>query len=100
MDIAEAYLEIMQRAWSEKPDHRPTFDEMNEHLKLMTMGKYVLNYLPFSSSHHRKTNIVDHMFKMMETYSTELEEQVSARTAELESEKRKKEYLIARLLPP
>ncbi|VDN09166.1 unnamed protein product [Dibothriocephalus latus] len=39
------------------------------------------------------------MFRMMEKYSTDLEEQVSARTAELESEKRKKEYLIARLLP-
>uniref|UniRef100_A0A183SPW2 Guanylate cyclase n=1 Tax=Schistocephalus solidus TaxID=70667 RepID=A0A183SPW2_SCHSO len=85
-DIPPAYLEIMQRAWSEKPDHRPTFDEMNEHLKLMTIGK--------------KTNIVDHMFKMMEKYSTDLEEQVSERTAELESEKRKKESLIARLLPP
>nr|VZH99409.1 unnamed protein product [Spirometra erinaceieuropaei] len=85
-DIPPAYLEIMQRAWSEKPDHRPTFDEMNEHLKLMTIGK--------------KTNIVDHMFKMMEKYSTDLEDQVNARTAELESEKRKKEYLIARLLPP
>ncbi|VDK88388.1 unnamed protein product [Dibothriocephalus latus] len=77
---------MMQRAWSEKPDHRPTFDEMNEHLKLMTLGK--------------KTNIVDHMFKMMEKYSTDLEEQVSARMAEFESEKKKKEFLIARLLPP
>ncbi|VDM05208.1 unnamed protein product [Schistocephalus solidus] len=38
-DIPPAYLEIMQRAWSEKPDHRPTFDEMNEHLKLMDHRK-------------------------------------------------------------
>nr|VZH99418.1 unnamed protein product [Spirometra erinaceieuropaei] len=83
VDIPPAYLEIMQRAWSEKPDRRPTFDEMNEHLKLMTLGK--------------KANIVDHMFKMMEKYSTDLEEQVSARTAEFESEKRKKEVVAESL---
>ncbi len=40
------------------------------------------------------------MFKMMEKYSTRLEEQVTQRMAELEAEKRRKEILIQRMLPP
>ena len=43
---------------------------------------------------------MEHMFKMMEEYSSRLEEEVKARTDELEKEKRKKEILICRLLPP
>ena len=48
----------------------------------------------------RKTNIVEHMFKMMEDYSCQLEEQVKTRTQELEIEKRKKDLLIQCMLPP
>lgn len=44
-------------------------------------------------------NIVDHMFKMMEKYSADLEEQVRERTEELEIEQKKTEQLIARMLP-
>ena len=44
-------------------------------------------------------NIVDHMFKMMEKYSADLEEQVRVRTDELETEQKKTELLIARMLP-
>ncbi len=44
-------------------------------------------------------NIVDHMFKMMEKYSADLEDQVRERTAELETEKKKTEILIAKMLP-
>ncbi|EUB57711.1 Guanylyl cyclase GC-E [Echinococcus granulosus] len=40
------------------------------------------------------------MFKMMENYSSRLEDQVRTRTEELEKEKRKKEILICRMLPP
>lgn len=39
------------------------------------------------------------MFKMMEKYSADLEEQVKGRTDELEMEKKKTELLIARMLP-
>ncbi len=48
----------------------------------------------------RKTNIVEHMFKMMEKHSSRLEEKVKIRMNELENEKRKKEVLINRMLPP
>ncbi|VDK26967.1 unnamed protein product [Taenia asiatica] len=80
------YRDIIQRAWSDNPRMRPTFKELNEEIQRLTNGK--------------KTNIVEHMFKMMEDYSSRLEEEVKARTDELEKEKRKKELLICRLLPP
>lgn len=40
------------------------------------------------------------MFKMMDEYSTQLEAQVQARMEDLENEKKKKELLISRMLPP
>lgn len=40
------------------------------------------------------------MFKIMEKYSADLEDQVRERTEELETEKKKTELLIARMLPP
>lgn len=57
------------------------------------------DFLTFLDS-TRKTNIVEHMFKMMEEYSCRLEEEVKARTEELETEKRKNDRLIQRMLPP
>lgn len=47
----------------------------------------------------RKTNIVDTMFKMLEKYSTDLEEIVRERTVALEEEKKKTENLLTQMLP-
>ncbi|KAL5104400.1 Atrial natriuretic peptide receptor 1 [Taenia crassiceps] len=84
--IPPTYRDIVERAWSDNPELRPTFKELNEEIQRMTSGK--------------KTNIVEHMFKMMENYSSRLEEEVKTRMNDLEKEKRKKELLICRLLPP
>nr|CAH8838712.1 unnamed protein product [Trichobilharzia regenti] len=81
-----AYIEFMKRAWAESPVMRPTFEEIYQQFRLLNQG--------------RKINIVDHMFKMMEKYSADLEDQVRVRTEELETEKKKTELLIARMLPP
>ncbi|CAH8494719.1 unnamed protein product [Heterobilharzia americana] len=81
-----AYIEFMKRAWAESPVMRPTFEEIYQQLRQLNQG--------------RKINIVDHMFKMMEKYSADLEDQVRVRTEELETEKKKTELLIARMLPP
>ncbi|TNN18121.1 Retinal guanylyl cyclase 1 [Schistosoma japonicum] len=81
-----AYLEFMKRAWAESPVMRPSFEEIYQQLRQLNQG--------------RKINIVDHMFKMMEKYSADLEDQVRVRTEELETEKKKTELLIARMLPP
>ncbi|VDN15618.1 unnamed protein product [Dibothriocephalus latus] len=44
-------------------------------------------------------NIVDHITRIMEEYSAELEAQVEDRTRELQEEKQKTEMLIASMLP-
>ncbi|TPP61763.1 Guanylate cyclase [Fasciola gigantica] len=81
-----AYIECMKRAWAESPVMRPSFEEIHQQLRTLNQGK--------------KINIVDHMFKIMEKYSADLEDQVRERTEELETEKKKTELLIARMLPP
>ncbi|CDS38210.1 retinal guanylyl cyclase 2 [Echinococcus multilocularis] len=85
-DVPLAYRNILERAWLENPSLRPTFTELNEEIQRMTKKK--------------KMNVVEHMFKMMESYSSQLEEQVRSRMNELEMEKKKKELLICRMLPP
>ncbi|TGZ69521.1 hypothetical protein CRM22_003703 [Opisthorchis felineus] len=80
-----AYIEFMKRAWAETPVMRPSFEEIHQQLRELNKGK--------------KINIVDHMFKIMEKYSADLEDQVRERTEELETEKKKTELLIARMLP-
>ncbi|VDL17622.1 unnamed protein product [Hymenolepis diminuta] len=85
-EIPPAYVEILEQCWQENPRVRPTFKELSERIQRLTKGK--------------KTNIVEHMFRMMEQYSTRLEAKVNARMEELENEKKKKELLIGRMLPP
>ena len=48
---------------------------------------------------YRKVNIVDTMFKMLEKYSTDLEEIVRVRTIALEEERKKTENLLSQMLP-
>ena len=47
----------------------------------------------------RKVNIVDTMFKMLEKYSTDLEEIVRVRTIALEEERKKTDNLLSQMLP-
>uniref|UniRef100_A0A8B9L5Y4 Guanylate cyclase n=1 Tax=Astyanax mexicanus TaxID=7994 RepID=A0A8B9L5Y4_ASTMX len=48
----------------------------------------------------RKTNIIDSMLRMLEQYSSNLEELIRERTEELEIEKQKTEKLLTQMLPP
>ncbi|KAL5107808.1 Retinal guanylyl cyclase 2 [Taenia crassiceps] len=85
-DIPAAYMKMVQLSWSENPKLRPTFRELEAQLNELSKGS--------------KSNIVDHMLKIMEKYSANLESQVNQRTAELQVEKQKTEMLIAKMLPP
>ncbi|VUZ49901.1 unnamed protein product [Hymenolepis diminuta] len=85
-DVPSAYCNILESSWLENPTLRPTFGELTDQIERMTMGK--------------KINIVEHMTKMTEKYSTGLEETVQKRLEELENEKRRKELLTHRMLPP
>ncbi|KAK3725813.1 hypothetical protein RRG08_030042 [Elysia crispata] len=80
------FIQIMKQCWAEMPDMRPSIDDVYDQFKKITGGK--------------KANIVDTMFKMLEKYSTDLEDIVAERTTQLEEEKKKTDQLLYRMLPP
>ncbi|XP_060091325.1 retinal guanylyl cyclase 2-like [Heteronotia binoei] len=78
-------IQLMKQCWTEAPDRRPMFDEIFEQFKTINKGK--------------KTNIVDSMLRMLERYSSNLEDLIRERTEELELEKLKTEKLLTQMLP-
>uniref|UniRef100_A0A8C1ZWS0 Guanylate cyclase n=1 Tax=Cyprinus carpio TaxID=7962 RepID=A0A8C1ZWS0_CYPCA len=79
-------IQLMKQCWNELPEKRPTFDEIFDQFKNVNKGK--------------KTNIIDSMLRMLEQYSSNLEELIRERTEELEIEKQKTEKLLTQMLPP
>ncbi|XP_043928784.1 retinal guanylyl cyclase 2-like [Protopterus annectens] len=79
-------IQLMKQCWSEIPDRRPCFDEIFDRFKTINKGK--------------KTNIIDSMLRMLEQYSSNLEDLIRERTEELEIEKQKTEKLLSQMLPP
>ncbi|XP_044059250.1 retinal guanylyl cyclase 2 isoform X1 [Siniperca chuatsi] len=79
-------IQLMKQCWSELPERRPTFEEIFDRFKLINKGK--------------KTNIIDSMLRMLEQYSSNLEDLIRERTEELEVEKQRTEKLLSEMLPP
>ncbi|XP_041597864.1 retinal guanylyl cyclase 2 [Vulpes lagopus] len=79
-------LQLMKQCWAEPAEQRPTFDEIFNQFKTFNKGK--------------KTNIIDSMLRMLEQYSSNLEDLIQERTEELEIEKQKTEKLLTQMLPP
>ncbi|XP_038586029.1 retinal guanylyl cyclase 2 [Micropterus salmoides] len=79
-------IQLMKQCWNEQPDKRPDFEEIFDQFKNINKGK--------------KTNIIDSMLRMLEQYSSNLEELIRERTEELEIEKQKTEKLLTQMLPP
>ncbi|XP_066106125.1 retinal guanylyl cyclase 2 isoform X2 [Saccopteryx bilineata] len=79
-------LQLMKQCWAEAAEQRPTFDEIFNQFKTFNKGK--------------KTNIIDSMLRMLEQYSSNLEDLIRERTEELEIEKQKTETLLTQMLPP
>ncbi|XP_067084963.1 retinal guanylyl cyclase 2-like [Osmerus mordax] len=79
-------IQLMKLCWSEQPDRRPDFNIIFDQFKNINKG--------------RKTNIIDSMLRMLEQYSSNLEELIRERTEELEIEKQKTEKLLTQMLPP
>ncbi|VEL37473.1 unnamed protein product [Protopolystoma xenopodis] len=38
-DVPPAYMQLIKRAWSEQPEVRPSFDELNQQIKAANRGK-------------------------------------------------------------
>ncbi|XP_041949196.1 retinal guanylyl cyclase 1 [Alosa sapidissima] len=78
-------IQIMKQCWSEEPEKRLTFEEIFRQFKSVSKGK--------------KTNIIDSMLRMLEQYSSNLEDLIRERTEELEVEREKTDTLLAQMLP-
>ncbi|XP_029436768.1 retinal guanylyl cyclase 1 [Rhinatrema bivittatum] len=79
-------IQLMKQCWSEQPDRRLTIDQIFDQFKSINRG--------------RKTNIIDSMLRMLEQYSSNLEDLIRERTEELEVEKQKTDKLLTQMLPP
>ncbi|XP_043913219.1 retinal guanylyl cyclase 2 [Protopterus annectens] len=78
-------IQLMKQCWNEVEERRPSFDEIFDQFKNINKGK--------------KTNIIDSMLRMLEQYSSNLEDLIRERTEELEIEKQKTEKLLTQMLP-
>ncbi|XP_061525256.1 retinal guanylyl cyclase 2-like [Phycodurus eques] len=78
-------LSLMNECWNEDPAKRPSFDEIFKQFRGINRG--------------RKANIIDSMLRMLEQYSSNLEDLIRERTDELEVERSKTDKLVGQLLP-
>ncbi|XP_054431566.1 retinal guanylyl cyclase 1 [Pteronotus mesoamericanus] len=79
-------IQLMKQCWAEQLDLRPSMDRIFDLFKSINKG--------------RKTNIIDSMLRMLEQYSSNLEDLIRERTEELELEKQKTDRLLTQMLPP
>ncbi|PAV89503.1 hypothetical protein WR25_06164 [Diploscapter pachys] len=86
IEINPAFLHLIRDCWTERPSERPTIDMVRNSLRSM-------------NTESRSDNLMDHVFTMMESYATVLEEEVDSRTKELVEEKKKSDLLLYRMLP-
>ncbi|CAB3404803.1 unnamed protein product [Caenorhabditis bovis] len=78
-------IRLVKECWSETPEDRPT---------TTIICKTLIELMPKT-----KTNLMDHVFNMLEEYTTTLELEVDDRTKELTLEKKKADILLGRMLP-
>ncbi|KAM6175606.1 retinal guanylyl cyclase 1 [Erethizon dorsatum] len=79
-------IKLMTQCWAEQPELRPSMDRTFDLFKSINKG--------------RKMNIIDSMLRMLEQYSSNLEDLIRERTEELEQEKQKTDQLLTQMLPP
>ncbi|XP_069841604.1 retinal guanylyl cyclase 1 isoform X2 [Dendropsophus ebraccatus] len=79
-------IHLMKQCWNEHSERRPNIDQVFDQFKTINRG--------------RKTNIIDSMLRMLEQYSSNLEDLIRERTEELEVEKQKTDKLLTQMLPP
>ncbi|KAI6189958.1 Guanylate cyclase [Aphelenchoides bicaudatus] len=84
-DISPALHHLIRDCWAEDPSQRPKIETVFTLLKSMNTS--------------RNSNLIDHVFQMLENYAANLEEDVEQRTKELVEEKKKSDLLLYRMLP-
>ncbi|CAP26020.2 Protein CBR-GCY-22 [Caenorhabditis briggsae] len=76
---------LVRDCWNENPDQRPTSEQIKTLMKSM--------------NHNRSSNLMDHVFNVLEQYASNLEDEVQSRMKELTEEKKRSDVLLYRMLP-
>uniref|UniRef100_A0A8R1HFX9 Guanylate cyclase n=1 Tax=Caenorhabditis japonica TaxID=281687 RepID=A0A8R1HFX9_CAEJA len=84
-EVSNSLLTLVQDCWAENPEERPKSEEICKAL--------------FGMTPKANTNLMDHVFNMLEEYTTTLEVDIEERTKELTLEKKKADILLSRMLP-
>ncbi|KAK6061338.1 hypothetical protein COOONC_00991 [Cooperia oncophora] len=85
-DEHNASLSLLVRdCWNEEIDERPSCTQIRTLVKGLNTNK--------------SSNLMDHVFNVLEQYASNLEEEVQARMQELTEEKKKSDILLYRMLP-
>lgn len=107
-------LSLMNECWNEEPSKRPCFDDIFKQVR-GAEGRPLLAHTGYCSpslnrrlcavlqfrgiNKGKKANIIDSMLRMLEQYSSNLEDLIRERTEELEVERSKTDKLVGQLLP-
>lgn len=86
VDVNPSILNLVKDCWSNNPVERPSSEFISGQMREL-VKKW------------KKTNLMDHVFSMLEEYTTTLELEVDERTKELAEEKKKADLLLGRMLP-
>ncbi|KHJ76754.1 hypothetical protein OESDEN_23626, partial [Oesophagostomum dentatum] len=76
---------LVKDCWSEEIEMRPCCDQVKSLIR--------------SLNHNKSSNLMDHVFTVLEQYASNLEDEVQARMKELTEEKKKSDILLYRMLP-
>uniref|UniRef100_A0A1I7XBZ3 PK_Tyr_Ser-Thr domain-containing protein n=1 Tax=Heterorhabditis bacteriophora TaxID=37862 RepID=A0A1I7XBZ3_HETBA len=85
IEVSTALLHLIRDCWNQKPEDRPSSEVICNLLQAMKPNN--------------KSNLMDHVFNMLEDYTSSLELEVEERTKELTEEKKKADVLLGRMLP-
>ncbi|KAH7714701.1 guanylyl cyclase [Aphelenchoides avenae] len=83
-DLNNAMYHLVRDCWVENPSDRPTISQVRGLLR--SLGG-------------RNENLMDHVFKVLEQYTSNLQQEVEERTKELLDEKKRSDILLYRMLP-
>uniref|UniRef100_A0A1I7T6G5 Guanylate cyclase n=1 Tax=Caenorhabditis tropicalis TaxID=1561998 RepID=A0A1I7T6G5_9PELO len=85
LEINPALLHLVRDCWTERPSERPDMKQVASQLRSMNTN--------------RNDNLMDHVFNVLESYASTLEDEVAERMKELVEEKKKSDVLLYRMLP-
>ncbi|XGW27224.1 hypothetical protein V3C99_007659 [Haemonchus contortus] len=86
VDVSNTLLSLVRDCWNQSPANRPDIEFVCTQIREMMKS-------------WNKTNLMDHVFAMLEDYTTTLELEVEDRTKELAEQKQKADILLGRMLP-